>query len=1470
MLKTVELSRKSIKKIIKITLWTTACLLLLLVAVVFSLRYRPVQNYLAQKTAKYLSKELGTTVSLTNIYFRPFSSLVVDDLFIADLDGDTLLFAGQMRAGIDLAKLTNREITITSVSLKNTSFHLKKHQEGSNITFLQTYFAPSKGTPKKKSDNPLAININRLKLENIRFAYQNLANPKVTRGVNFTDILLTDLSGDFMGMDFTNHLFHSTVRDLKFKEKSGFRLRELNAVATLDSNGIVLENLYIETNRSRLRDYLSMSFADFSAFENFIEEVTIEANLDGAFVSSRDIEFFAPTMDKVVFDVYADATLSGTVSDIDARNIRLRTGISTQINGDLSVTGLPDIDKTIFDARLTQFRTNAREIESIVPMLGNGVSLKLPDFVAQLGDFTYEGTFTGFYNDFNMAGLVDSRLGRMTADVDIEIGEPLKYVGSIQTTDFDLGQLLEIAPLGSAGFELSVDGRGTDISSARGDLSAQIDFLDLRGYRYKGITIAGTVLDQVFSGEVVSNDSNADLQFDAVVDYGSDNPDYSLLSTVSYVDLHALNLYEKDTLIFTQGEIAAQFTGTSFNDLQGGLHLQDVHFTHQNDSFHIEDIALSVQGIDTERVISLRSDIADGTLQGEVDLNTFGSYFKTVLMRYAPAMQLDAKIPGIQDFEVEIHLKDFRPLARFVSDNLSFGKGFVFDGHFSSKTTRADFELTVPQFSYGNINVNDLYIVESAVTDSMHVKLNAERVSLSDSLYIDEVFLSSVLADNALAFTLKLANDSAANRLNLSGMTYFERHQPAHIAFLPSEIVVNDMHWLIENDAAIRIHPGRIEVSTLKISNAEESVLVDGIVSDQDSDILSVHFDNLNLDLFNALTGSSTMKLGGVLNGNIDLFSVLDNPFGIADIIAEDIKINSTEIGNLALKADYEPLANIVNLNMDVTKNDIQTMQAQGTYHAVAETDKLDVDMAFNQIELIVFQPILSSLISDVKGKISAQLKVTGTFLEPKVTGSARFHDAGFIVNYLKTPYRINDEIAISNSTISLHDLEILDPYEHHAVANGTIDMRNPIVPEIDVRMSASNFLILNTTYKDNPLYYGTAFGTGTFEFRGPTDAMNINIKATSNANTSFSIPLNATGTVHESDFINFVGHDSTAVTLYTSPFLKGMTMNMDLQITPDAEANIHTDLGELSGKGEGLISLRISSLGDFGMFGDYVINEGKFTFTAQDFINKIFEINRGGSIRWTGQPTEASIKLTAVYEQRTSVAPLYNAAGVTANEQRVLAQAQMNLSGILTRPEISFGLNFPNEPYVKDELQSYLSDINNINQQALSLIVRRSFAPGSSSDFSRELNSTLLSAGTELAFNQLNNIIAQSLNLKFVDLNIRSLNDASASFRFFNDRLVFTGGVTDMRNLQLHDFNVFGDRIATDAELLYLLRKDGRLILRGSNRLNTRNFLLNPNNDEYVSAVGLIYRQEFNTLNEFIRRLLLMKPKEAEDEKEN
>lgn len=1425
------------------------------------------QTYFAQKAAAYLADELHTTISLDGLYFKPFSSLVLNGLYIADLEGDTLLYANELTASVNLWKLHEGQAIIKRLTLMDSRFFVKRDSNHTNLSFLIDYFR--KTPTKKKQGKGIKFDVRALTLANTSVGYKRVGMPSVSRGIDFNNIQLTGFNGDFTDIDFTDHLFKSTIKNLQFQEQSGFRVREMNTLALIDTNSIELRELYMETNRSRLRDYIRLGYEDLSSFRNFIDAVDLELNLDGAQIHSEDIEFFVPNVAATRFDVSLSGSFFGKIPAINARHVTLRTGESTYLAGNFTIHGLPDIDQTLFDMHLSRFSTNSHDIETLVPQLGNSPTLKLPAIFDHMGSLTYQGALRGTYYDFTANGMLETELGTVTTDINLNIRDGVTYAGQLLTTAFDLGTLLQQTQLGSSGFDITVEGSGFALKDINSTVTGRVDYLEYHDYRYRHIDLGGTFANMQFAGDVSVNDPNLQLQFNGDVNFNPEFPEYTFTAEVDYANLYPIHLYKKSPVTIENASVVSNFKGSTINDIQGDFAIHHIQFLTNTDRYMVDSLTLSANGNQEDRTLHIKSDLADATLHGEIDLTSLGSYFKSVAMQYAPSMDLKVGPLRKQAFDFDLEIKNIEAITALWLPKLVLPEGAFVNGHFSTADNAANINLLVPKLSHGALTVDRLIVDESTHFGALRLFLTADRVSISDSLYVNNVNLSNTLVNDSLYTNLKLADVTAGNQLDFNGLVSFEKENPIKMGVLPSTLILNHESWKLDERTLLYLDNGRLHVQGLEISNNEQVARLEGFISGNREDKALLTFQNFNLATFNSAILPSGVQLSGVLDGHMEVASVLKNPYLSADIAAADVYVNRTEIGDMVLQADFDRVRELVNVKMETTRDGTTTLMATGTYDATATSDQLAIEASLNQTELILFQPFLGKLVSDISGTVSADLDIGGSITEPRVNGTCYLHDAGFTVNYLRTPYRINDQVSLSNSTIVLKNLTITDPKNNKALANGSVDMHNPLIPIIQVDIDATNFLVLNTTFRDNPLYYGTAYGTGKFTFNGPTDGIIISIQARTEENTHFHIPLNATGTVSDNDFIHFVSHDTLDTQHPQSRLFSGLSMNMDLQITPGAETSLYTDLGELTGRGEGSFSMRVSSLGDFEMFGDYTFNSGKFTFTAQDFINKIFDIDQGGNIRWTGQPADATVNLAAVYGQRTSLGPLYNAAGRETVEQRVLAHAVMNLNGNLMRPDITFSLNFPNDPYIKDELQSYLSDANNVNQQALSLIVRRSFVPGSEADFSRELNNTLLSAGTELAFNQLNNLISQSLNLKFVDLNIRSLNDASASVRLFNDRLIFTGGVTDRRNL--NDLNVFSDRVVTDAELLYLIRKDGRLVLRGSNRLNSRNFLLPLTiNENYVSALGLVYRQEFYTFDEFLQRLFTIKRKTEDEDETN
>src|SRR5262249_52445985 len=156
--------------------------------------------------------------------------------------------------------------------------------------------------------------------------------------------------------------------------------------------------------------------------------------------------------------------------------------------------------------------------------------------------------------------------------------------------------------------------------------------------------------------------------------------------------------------------------------------------------------------------------------------------------------------------------------------------------------------------------------------------------------------------------------------------------------------------------------------------------------------------------------------------------------------------------------------------------------------------------------DIVIFQPLLKNLVSNLQGTVSADLKVSGSPLKPRIDGKLALNNAGMTINYLKTPYHITDtSIVVRNDKILFDNVVIRDSKNNIAVADGSVDMVNPNIPDIQIDINATNFMVLNTTERDNSLYYGTAFATGEFSFLGPTNNMLIYIHASTAPGTVFN-----------------------------------------------------------------------------------------------------------------------------------------------------------------------------------------------------------------------------------------------------------------------------------------------------------------------------------------------------------------------------
>jgi hypothetical protein len=1449
-------------------------ILLMLSIVLLLFQYKPVQTWAAKKATEYLSEKLKTKVDIKSLYIKPFSSIVLEDFYVLDRQKDTLLSAPKLTVDINgfslFTSIQNRDLDLSLVQLDNGSVYLKKQKDStSNLKFLTDFFS-SPDTIKTKG-NPWSINFEKIAINNLHFRYKNFLVDTLMKQVNFDDVDVKNFSTVLSDMDVAHHLFKAKISKLTLREKSGFYLKNLSGNATVDTNQILVQNMHVQTAHSDLKNYFRMKFKSFDDVSDHIEDrVYMDGDFKTSRISSSDIAYFTDGLDRVKFDLGLDGRIKGYVNNLRAKNLLVTGAQATYVKGDFNLKGLPDWDNTFLELNFEQVATNKRDLDYLYSNFTDKSNAKVPDIIAKFGEVNFSGRFTGLQNDFVAYGTFKTKLGRFDSDLNLKInktGTP-SYSGKITTYNFDLGTLIDESDLGRTTLTANVAGSGDELNDLTEKLDANIKNISFRGYNYSNVALNGTFIKKVANAKITIDDSNIKLNASGSIDLNPKLPAYNLDASINGANLHTLKLL-KDTITLST-QLTTNFSGNNLDNFEGKVLLSPIRIIDPRNNYVVDSVYLSASGMGNVREISLKSDIADGSLKGNYDLATLPSYFKTIIKKYIPSLKTEIVTPKPQHFAFNLKLKNLEPLLAMFIPDLKVPDQGTFIGQFDSEKKTATLTGIIKTFQLGKTVFHDFIIDENTTDNDMELNVSLSRINFTDSLFVKNINISNFLRKDSLNFNIKLADKDATNQLDLYGLVQFGRDTTARLSLLPSDVILEHQYWRLTDQVKIRFLDGKTQISGFELSNGGQKARINGFISDNPADKLKIEFEKFRMSTFDQLTKSADVRLKGRMNGDVVLSGVTKTHGFDSRLAIDSFAMNKTLIGDVKIASSLDSNLSQANIKMNIINRGLETMNIAGAYMIGKQTDdKLDFDIKMNQTEAIIFEPFVKDLVSNLKGTISTDLKLTGTLANPQLNGNITLANTGVTVNYLKTAYTINNKLTVSNSVINVDNMVVKDIHGHEATATGKVDLNDLSNPDIEAVLNAKNFMALNTTFKDNRIYYGTAYGTGRFSFSGPTDNMDIDIKAKTEAGTVFNIPLNTSSVAEDYDFIKFISHKDTAKVVNKVRAFNGITLNFDLTIDEKTLVKITTDYGKLEGSGvSNNLKLNITSLGDFNMYGDFLISSGKFEFIAKDVISKNFQVTQGGTIRWTGNPTNAEINMKATYEVRADIKDLYSAAGIALPSEMVLVQANLLLTKSLLQPTIDFDFNFPTDPTIKDNISTYLNDYNNRTQQALSIIATRRFAPGGNAGaLGQQTLNTAGEAVSEFAFNKLNTLISQSNTIKSLDLNIRSLNDASASLKLFNERILLSGTLYSnttasndlFNNNNTSLFNSNFNNLSKDFSAQYLITKNGNLTARYSYRLlngTVLNTIDEQLNAQYVNGLGLVYQRDFDTFGELLRNI--------------
>lgn len=1525
------------RSFVNILLKTLLLVVLAFVTLWVMLQLPPVQTYIVQRAAKWATGKLGMQVNIGQASIKWFDTLTLEDVRIRDYQNRPMINIGRLEVDYNLGNFvdfTPLPEWLTALFLKpGTQLHKPTSATHLDEVVLykpnvQLIYSPKTGdlnlddfisAIERLTSDPATINVHSdmhapftigkvavvdgfFSMDDPREAY--MKNPK---DFDYNHLRLSAINGDvtnFLVLGDTIALDVTKLRTID--RQTGLAVKRMDTKFMYSSKKMEFANLYMSVNNSVIRDYVAFLYNTQSDMGDFNTKVAIRASFGNSIIRSADLGAFSEYVRNLNETWFLSGNLRGRVVDLSLVNTNLRFGPQgrSRLVGDLAFKGLPDMDHLLVDLHFKPSLVTMADIRQYYP------DPAFNQTMAKVGTLAFNANFTGAFDDFTTDGQFSSALGRVAGKLKLKLADQpdqTTYEADLTADNFQVGELIGQPGESTSGTLQAIDGRGrligrgTDISRAQADVDGQFARVGFGGYDYKNLVVHGNLQKAYFNGHVALRDPNAKLNLDGEFDLRGPQNQFDVRGNVQQADLRALG-YTRDSLTISTN-INAVLEGNSVDQLAGNAHFGNAFLTLNGRNLAIDTLSLvsTIEGTQS-RYLNIDSDFLSARLQGNyqpnrtiADLTRLADEYKLYFAGDAAGRKdyYAAKlIRSLRDKPAPYHIdylmsvRDARPLLTFLNMPAYVATGTRLVGRYNADNTQfitanvTTDSLRVADYAFGPTELdlttskftNSEEVLASAVLSSARQKLGG--LAPTQNLNID----ASWDLDH-IDFTSSVAQTGTSNQADLNGELRF-KGDAIDLTFRQSKLRLLDTDWTLNPASLVRMVGNEFTLQNVTISNENQFVTASGNISADSSARLNLAARSFQLRSLNPVLNTN---LGGVLNGTVELRNLYKSAIVESQLNVTGLAYENAVIGDVIGSGAYDPINQRVNVDARLIRDRADVFTLTGTYTPGLKANSLALRAQFNNTELRLAEPFTKGLFSNFGGTLVGQVAIKGTPKVPVLSGSVDIKKGRTTFDYLKADLFFDNTIFFGDNEIVTRRMVLRDTEGNTAIIRGGVYHDNFKFFQLGFDADLQKFRIMNTSAKDNDLFYGQAVVTGKAELFGPLDNLTVQADMKSNKGTRIYIPLDGAATVSQQDYIEFASRRTAAKdSIHQAADLSGIKMDFKFDITPDALCEVQFDRQSgdiIRTYGEGRIAMNVDTKGDFTMTGTYGITQGDYTFTFQNLLNKKFQIRPNSRITWTGDPYGALIDVTAAYTQFTALGALLPTLGTSSNvtnnspdrTRRYPVDLLIKLTGQLTTPDVGFDLKVKEYPASSEFRQAVTafenrlqSNDQELTKQVSSLLIFNQLIPEGSNLFNQDVQGGVGNALGEIVSNRLSqlfsnvdeklnvgvslgNVLGSATGTQASDNLLNNLQ-LRVSYRLLNDRLRVSrdGGFT------------YGQSQASAASLLgewtleYWLTPDGRLRAKMYNR-NQQSALgsLNFSSATLTTSggVSVLYTRSFNRL---------------------
>jgi hypothetical protein len=1439
-------------------------------------------------------------VDLQNVRFH------MDDAWVGS---DMEINVGSFSLNANDIDLKKRILNLNDVVARNTDVIFRDYEGGrpprpKKIKLIDTTaFNPDKWI----------IKANALSLENCLFSRDAALRPATPNEFDPEHIGISNIAIEAKNISIIGDTITAKLNNLSARERSGIAIRKMSADVSVSPNASICNNLYLETNHSKLGHYYAMRYTRFPDFEQYIDKVVMEAKLDNSIIDSRDVAYFAPVLRKYPTVLKASGHFAGSVDSLVGNKIVIADG-GNIIRGNLRMIGLPDIYTTRIEFSEGEIYTSGAAIMKYAPELRHN-----PNFtIGNISHAYFKGSFTGYIENFAANGTLTTNLGSVYSDVKLKMpglkGRYSAYSGTVSTVNFNAGALFGQSDLGGLTLHANISGTGFDPKKAQVKINSVIDKLEYRGYTYHNIHADGLLAKNNFNGNVLVDDPNLALAFYGDIDLNQKELSINAKANLLKSDLTALKL-TKDS-VQASADFDMNWVGNNIDDFLGFAKLYNINLVRNGHRLDLDSISMTSSIEKEEKFIAINSNILTANIKGKFLLSRLPYSAQFYVSGYLPNyIKAPVKYAPDQVISFDITTREIDSLLGVVLPNVKGFYNTTISGSLNMPQQKLALNAKIPYGKIANVRFGNVNITGDGNFNVLALNMDAEKIIIGDSMLTGSMSVTTTLGNDSLLFNIATTSPDAFGTSTLNGRA-IAKGDSLFLTLLPSSFFFNHNKWEIPAGSNITFSDKYLFVKDLYIRSGDQQINAYSNNTNT-SQSLAIDVKNVDVNLFDAIKGVEDYDPQGRINGNITVDNLFANTFVRADIKATDVRLGNDTLGNVNIAGSYDTKKNIVMLDGQsgvYRGNSSITTSGQLVLFDSTSKQHLNGNIQFNNTPITWISPFVQGYVSNIEGTLNGKVNIAGTPYEPDVDGTVAMNNASLKIDFLGTTYTIpNASITVDNKEINFGNITLYDSYKNTATLNGKISHERFNKMQLNISATSPKFEVINLKDNENSTFYGNLIaGFQSFTARGPFDDITMRITRAVPADKShLYLPIGSSGAgISTYSYVSFKSYDTVKKVVKKRNRNK-LNINIDSRLNELCEITMVLDPASgdaINAKGTGNLNMEIPLGNDIRMYGNYEISEGDYLFTLRQLlIRKRFELNAGSRISFNGPIAQTDMNIDGVYKAR---ARLYDMLSVdektilktisngkeSSDRENLAAKSTLDINvllhmaGSLYNPQLTFKLDLPDKHGIGTVAYNRVDYVNQHTDQLFNevaaLLLINSFIPTEDiGSIGGGATSTAISNFSDMisstASSQLTNVITKITGNKDIALDLKyksysytgdeatgtgSRNVVSTAYRqsFFNDRLsIQLGGAYDWgkpATTSSTASNVTGDFRAE-----WQVKEGGNLRL---NFFRTSNYDVLVDHNISRSGMGISWRKSFDTFGEFFHGSSYVKRQEDEKKK--